>query len=300
MIILGMEHHLQVTNIWYFLSNNTPKGGVFIMFTSWKIAKPFGIDLLIHWSFWLLPLWIIFTDRADTAYHLFLVGALFVCVVLHELGHALTARHFGIGTRRIVLTPLGGIAQLDRMSQKPLEEFCIAVAGPAVNVFIALTLGVILAVGYVINGGVDQAGEWYILSVLFHLVALNVVMVLFNMIPAFPMDGGRVFRAILASTVGLLPGTRIAVAVGTVVAAIMGIVGFYFTMNPFLLLIGFFVIFAGRQELNSLEAQARDREFAEDEPLPAMFVSSSWHPGPMRHVTVCVWDPERRRWVRRS
>jgi Zn-dependent protease len=240
----------------------------------------------------LLPLWIIFTDAADAYYlamHLALVAALFVCVALHELGHALAAREFGIDTRRILLTPLGGIAQLERMSQKPWEEFWIAVAGPAVNVAIASILGVILAAGYVIIAGATQSAVWYFLSV---LLGLNVVMVLFNMLPAFPMDGGRVFRAILASAFGLLPGTRIAVAVGTVVAAIMGIGGFLLTLNPFLLLIGLFVMFAGRQELEALEAEARDRQAYDDETIPTL--------SGQRHVTVCVWDPEHHTWKRMS
>src|SRR4051794_40896739 len=112
------------------------------MLASWKVAKLFGIDLLVHWTFWLLPLWIIFTGDGQMfslTMHLMLIGAVFACVVLHELGHALTAREFGIETQRIILTPLGGIAQLERMSKKPWEEFCIAVAGPLVNVAIALT-----------------------------------------------------------------------------------------------------------------------------------------------------------------
>jgi hypothetical protein len=112
-------------------------------------------------------------------------------------------------------------------------------------------------------------------------LGMNVVMVLFNMLPAFPMDGGRVFRAIMASAFGLLPGTRIAVAVGTVVAAVIGIGGFFLTLNPFMLLIGLFVIFAGRQELQALEAEAHARE-ADDS-----------------HVTVSVWDPERHAWIHR-
>ena len=269
------------------------------MFASWKIARLFGIDLFIHWSFWLLPLWVVFTwDGAEMfslGMHLLLIASLFVCVVLHELGHALTARKFDIPTHRIVLTPLGGIAQLERMSQKPWEEFCIAIAGPLVNVAIASLLGIILLAGYFVIADATHTGMWDFLSV---LLGLNLVMVIFNMLPAFPMDGGRVLRSILAGSVGLLPGTRIAVAVGTVVAAFIGIGGMLALGNPFLFVIGLFVILAGYQELRVLETEARDREAAEEEPLPAMLATPTRHPRPTTHVTVCVWDPERHVWVR--
>src|SRR5690242_16366300 len=114
------------------------------MLGSWRIARIFNIDLSIHWTFWLLPVWVIFTWDQSSMFplwmHLVLVGCLFACVVLHEFGHALTAKQFGIRTRSITLSPLGGIAQLERMSHEPWEEFWIAVAGPLVNVAIALIL----------------------------------------------------------------------------------------------------------------------------------------------------------------
>src|SRR5262245_16594046 len=187
------------------------------MFGSWKIARILGIDLALHWTFWLLPIWVIFTWDDSSAMplwmNLLLVGCLFVCVVLHEFGHALTARQFGIGTRSITLSPLGGIAQLDRMSQKPWEEFWIAIAGPLVNVAIALVLGVAVAWSYVLNPALVGTLGWQFLSV---LLAMNIGLVIFNLLPVFPMDGGRVLRAILANSMGLLKGTRAAVLVGTV------------------------------------------------------------------------------------
>ena len=105
---------------------------------SLKIGRFFGINLFIHWSFWLLPLWVIFThirepDAGSVALHLALLGALFGCVVLHEYGHALTARLFGIATRDVTLYPIGGVARLERISERPAEEFCIAIAGPLVG-----------------------------------------------------------------------------------------------------------------------------------------------------------------------
>src|SRR5437870_5818096 len=112
-----------------------------LMLPSWKIGKAFGIDLYIHWTFWLLPAWVALQSVGSTglslALSLSVLAAAFGCVVLHELGHALTARRFGIGTRDITLYPIGGVAMLENMPEKPLQEFCIAVAGPLVNVVIA-------------------------------------------------------------------------------------------------------------------------------------------------------------------
>ena len=192
------------------------------MFPSMKIAKLFGINLFIHWTFWLLPLWVIFTwDDAEQMIplwmNLLLIASLFGCVVLHELGHALAARHFGIRTRKITLSPLGGVAQLERMSHKPWEEFCIAVAGPLVNVVLAAILGVGVLAGLAVNALVIETTVW---QFALYLLFLNLGMIVFNMLPAFPMDGGRVLRAILASSMGLLEGTRIAVRIGTVVAVL--------------------------------------------------------------------------------
>src|SRR6266446_5240096 len=115
------------------------------MFRSWKLGTAFGIGIYVHWTFLLLPLYLVFSGGGPghgpaVAYILALIAAVFGCVVLHELGHALTARRFGIGTRDITLYPIGGVARLERMSERPWEEFWIAVAGPAVNVGIAAVL----------------------------------------------------------------------------------------------------------------------------------------------------------------
>lgn len=255
--------------------------------TSWRIARPFGIDVYIHWTFWLLPLWIFFTFQGSESFPLWLemlvLPPAFACVVMHELGHALTARQFGIGTQSITLSPLGGIAQLDRMSHQPFEEFCIAIAGPMVNVVLAGLLGVALIAGHF--AGLAEAMWMRFLTVLF---AINVIMVVFNMIPAFPMDGGRVLRALLTAAFGLLPGTRIAVLVGSVVAGFIGLAGFFLLGSPWLLLIALFVIWAGHMELASLESADRLRR-ADD------LLSRR----PM-DITVSTWDTTRGGWVHRS
>jgi Zn-dependent protease len=255
------------------------------MFASLKVGRVLGINLFIHWTFWLLPLWVVFTRSGDAlislSMNLLLLAGVFACVVLHELGHAVAARHFGIRTRRITLTPLGGMAQLERMSQKPWEEFCIAVAGPLVNVAIAAVLGPIWLGGLTTLGGLFPA-VWEFLGL---LLLANVVMIVFNLLPAFPMDGGRVLRAILAGSMGHLNGTRIAVAVGTVVAACIGLAGIFLLGNPWMLFIGLFVIFAGHQELRFLEMEERER--LADAEAEAVTV-------PTRTF---VWDPVKHTWV---
>lgn len=270
------------------------------MFPSWRIAKVFGIDLFVHWTFWLLPAWVIFTREGSAEMltlwmHMVLIVALFTCVVLHELGHALTARRFGIGTQSITLSPLGGVAQLERMSRNPWEEFCISIAGPLVNVVIAGILGVGLAVGLGVNPDLLDTALGHFLGV---VLFLNIVMIVFNLLPAFPMDGGRVLRALLASSMGLLPGTRVAVAVGTVVAALIGAGGLLVLVNPWLLLIALFVIGAGHQELAMLEREERRRKrHEEEEAIPVILVPPTRLPTPSRHVTVWTWNPERGEWV---
>ncbi len=178
------------------------------MSRSWRLGTAFGIGIYVHWTFLLVPLYVLLTAStsggADSVlFPLTFVAALFGCVVLHELGHALMARRFGIGTHDITLLPIGGVARLERMSEKPWEEFWIAIAGPAVNVVIAaaLALGLYLAPGWAVyeSALVQLAG---------YLLTANIMLVVFNLIPAFPMDGGRVFRAVLTPWLGRLRERR--------------------------------------------------------------------------------------------
>lgn len=271
------------------------------MFASLRIARVFGINLYIHWTFWLLPLWIVFfghdTDAISLPMHLLLVAALFLCIVLHEFGHALTARHFGIRTRSITLSPLGGVAQLERMSQKPWEEFCIAIAGPMVNVAIAALLGFGLVNALIFDRQLLETGPGLFAGLLF---LMNIGMIVFNMIPAFPMDGGRVLRAMLAAGLGLLPATRVAIVVGAVCAGVFAVGGMLWLHNPWLVLIALFVIWAGYQELRALEAQEQARLAEEEEIVPAVLAPAAQTVPVTPRVTICIWDPERHVWVHRS
>src|SRR5260221_4925464 len=179
---------------------------------SLRVGSPFGIRIELHVTFLLFLGWIAISQgllsgnpaRALISVLLFLL--VFVCVVLHELGHALMARRYGIRTRDIVLLPIGGVARLERMPDKPQQEIAIALAGPAVNLRILLVL---LALRLEFDGGAVIEG-----GLLDTLLLVNIVMIAFNLIPAFPMDGGRVLRALLALRMPYARATAIAANVG--------------------------------------------------------------------------------------
>ncbi|MEQ1571462.1 MAG: site-2 protease family protein [Myxococcota bacterium] len=173
------------------------------------IASPFGIPLRIHWSYSLLVgglmAWGFVKGGAPAlGASAFLAVALSVSVVLHELGHALAARRFGIGTDNITLYPMGGVASLERMPEEPDQELVIALAGPAVNIALAAIGGW----GWMLTDHRLALG----------FVLMNLFLGLSNLLPAFPMDGGRVLRALLAKRMGWLPASRLAVRVGRVFA----------------------------------------------------------------------------------
>src|SRR5262245_39600301 len=218
------------------------------MFPALSLGRLFGIPLRVHWTFWILPLIVMLTPPVGmpVPFLLLLVFAIFGCVVLHELGHALAARFYGIRTRDITLYPIGGIASLQRISEKPVEELVIAIAGPAVNVVIATALATVMFLGSELAPA-SFAGS-LLADFLRFLLGANVIMFLFNLIPAFPLDGGRVFRACLGFFMDHLRATRVAVYVGTPLTLVLTALAFFVWqqhLNPFLIVIAFFVITAG-------------------------------------------------------
>lgn len=178
--------------------------------------------------------------------------ALFGCVLLHEYGHALMARQFGIPTRDITLLPIGGVARLERMPDKPWQELWVALAGPAVNVAIALVLAAYLT----FTGGWEPLASLSSANGGFaeRLLVVNVFLVLFNLLPAFPMDGGRVLRSLLALRMEHARATRIAASLGQGMAIVFGCFGLF--ANPMLLLIALFVWVGAAQEAAAAEMKS--------------------------------------------
>lgn len=224
-----------------------------------KIA---GINIYIHWTFWLIIFYIIYInfraglDAVQIGWSVLFVLSLFVCVVLHEYGHALTARRFGIRTKDITLYPIGGVARLEKMPEKPSQELMVALAGPLVNVVIMLLL-----LPFIMNFEMpvsDENPQQALIisadSFLPMLGIINIWLALFNLIPAFPMDGGRVLRALLAMKTGRVKATRIAATIGKVLAVGFVIAGFYF--NPFLIFIGLFIILGAQAEAQMVKTES--------------------------------------------
>jgi stage IV sporulation protein FB len=233
---------------------------------SFRIGRIFGIELRVHVTFLLLLAYFAFigyarggTQEALTTTLFILL--LFLCVVLHELGHALAAARYGIKTPDITLLPIGGVARLQRMPDHPGQELVVAIAGPLVNVVIALGLYL---------GGLARWGGWGAIvntdnlaaDLLGSLMRINVLLVLFNMIPAFPMDGGRVLRALLAMRMNYAKATRIAATVGQTLAFGFALWGMA-VGNFLLILIAIFVYFGAGQEA----AAAQMRELARNVPV---------------------------------
>ena len=228
------------------------------------LGKVSGIRIYIHWTFWILIVWIFFMyynagqSIASGLTGVLFIFALFGCVVLHELGHALTAQRFHIVTRNITLLPIGGMANMERLPEKPGQELLVAIMGPAVNVVIAFILYFALSASGAIPTvddlrAMQEAGHSLMSGgyFLFNLMAVNVVLVLFNLIPAFPMDGGRVLRALLSYRLNRSKATLIAARIGQLLAIGFVFAGFF--TNFWLVFIGVF-IFLGAGGEASYEA----------------------------------------------
>lgn len=226
---------------------------------SWKLARIAGIDVYIHATFFILIAWIGLSywqaegNLGAVANGVGFILVLFACVVAHEFGHAMMARRYGIRTKHITLLPIGGVAMLERMPEDPKQEITVALAGPAVNVAIVIALWLWLS----------TAGTWVAMDqldlttgpFLERILMINIVLAVFNMLPAFPMDGGRVLRAALAMRMDRNEATQTAAKVGQGLALMMGLFGILY--NPFLLFIAFFVWIgasaeAGMEQVKSL------------------------------------------------
>ena len=210
----------------------------------WSInaGRLFGIQFRIHLTFFLLLAFVFVTDIKEgykqAGLSVLFVCAIFACVVIHELSHSLVARRFGREPKSITLLPIGGVAAIDMMPTKPSQEIAISIVGPATNIVIAILLAMVG--GSSIAAALKNSSS-LTTSQLFlrDLIVANIVLAVFNLVPALPMDGGRVFRSILALKFGFLRATLWAAAVGKIIAVFFMVYGYF--KNPWLILIGFFI-----------------------------------------------------------
>lgn len=222
---------------------------------SLKFGTIAGIRVQVHFTFLIFMAWIVLSGlmqgksrQVVLANAGFMLG-LFACVVLHEFGHALTAKRYGILTKDITLLPIGGVARLERMPDDPRQELWVALAGPAVNVAIGAALWLWFAIT---RGGPNLAGiQLESGSFLDRILLVNISLVVFNLLPAFPMDGGRVLRALLATRMEYTRATQVAASLGQSMALLFGLVGFFY--NPFLMFIALFVWIGAAQEASMVQ-----------------------------------------------
>ena len=221
-----------------------------------------GIRVFVHWTFLILPVWVGASGYMDglapmaIAGRIGLVLIVFVCVILHEFGHALVAQHYGVRTRDITLLPIGGVASLERMPEEPRQEFWITVAGPLVNLVIAVLSFIAIAVlGITVMVSDMFLGATTGTKLLLFLFSANLVLFLFNLVPAFPMDGGRILRSLLSMRMAREKATRIATMVGRVFAMLFVLVGLL-RADLFLALIGVFIFFAAGAEDRQVKQRA--------------------------------------------
>lgn len=241
------------------------------------LGKLFGIEIYIHWSFWLIAFFFFinalpygFSAAFASVGFLF---AVFFCVFLHELGHSLSAKLFGVNTRDITLLPFGGLARLEAIPRSPLAELVIALAGPAVNIAIAACLLIGLSFGMIFDKVAESGIS--ILNPLEQLLVANIFLALFNLIPAFPMDGGRVLRALLAFFVDYSRATFFAARVGQIIAVVMMIYGLI-TLQLSLIMVGAFVFITSTSEMFSERIRSAFEGMGQQGPFGgATFTSST-------------------------
>ena len=280
---------------------------------SWSIniGSIAGTAVRIHVTFILLLAFFFFVGLAagsvlDAVKTVVFVLLLFACVLAHEFGHIFTARAFGVETPDVTLLPIGGVARLARIPEKPSQELLIAIAGPLVNVAIAVVLMAVTATH--LSSAHFAAMESPNVSMVDRLAEVNLFLAIFNMIPAFPMDGGRVLRALLTFAFGRLRATEIAAGVGLFMAVLIAASAIILPVvnntpiNPMPIVLAVFVLLAGQFELwgvRRLEARRRAAQMAQAIP------EAEWVPVPVEprsHPDVpfsgVAWDQRSRVWVR--
>jgi stage IV sporulation protein FB len=255
------------------------------MFWSVNIGSIAGTSIKIHFTFLLFLVWIFVAGwaagGAPAAWDgLTFIVLLFVCVLAHEFGHIFTARAFGVPTPDVTLLPIGGVSRLARIPEKPSEEFLVAIAGPMVNVVIAFAL--VLFAGAHLDPAHLAAMASTKVSLVDRLASVNLFLAVFNLIPAFPMDGGRVLRALLAIKLGHVRATEIAAAIGQLVAFALGFLGLF--CNPLLIFIAIFVYLAASSEAHLVALRAMTR----DVPVSAAMMTEFATLTPDEHIDAAI------------
>ncbi len=253
---------------------------------SFRIGRIGGTDIKIHVTWLALVAWYGFSAYSDgggpaaLSTIVFLLS-LFACVLLHEFGHILMAKRFGVRTPDVILLPIGGLARLERMPDEPKQELLIAAAGPAVTLGIALVLyGALRFTGSPLDAARLEPGQSDLAQ---QILGLNVVLLLFNLLPIFPMDGGRMLRALLAMRLGLIRATRISARIGQVGALLLGLWGLGFfadwglSASGVLVLIAVFVYFAAGAEAATVEARAAGQGLTVQELMITQFITLPVH-----------------------
>jgi Zn-dependent protease len=233
---------------------------------AFKIGRFSGIDVRVHWTFLLLLAFFAFVGYRASGSLLgaltatVTIVALFLCVLLHEFGHSLVAQRLGIGIHSITLLPLGGVSNLESLPEKPADEVKITLAGPLVNVVLApiffgvgLLLGAVPRVPADLFTGIGSVGQFF-----FYLGYLNVVLAVFNLLPAFPMDGGRILRALLATRLGAVRATGISSSVGKLFAGAFFLIGLL-SGNLLLALVAVFIFFGASGEAQMVRQHEQTR-----------------------------------------
>ncbi len=226
---------------------------------SWQVGVFWGIPVKVHWSFGLIILFITYTvlssdlELWQSIAYGFMVLAVFLCVILHEYGHALTGKKLGIRTQDIIISPIGGVARMEKLPTKPFDEFIITIAGPLVNLVLGGVLGLLF---FIFTGKFSMNLDTYDfdqpLEYLRLLVPINLTLFLFNLVPAFPMDGGRILRSILATRMHRVKATKIASYIGRFLAICFVAYGI-FNQALILSLIGLFIFMMAGQEYNQIK-----------------------------------------------
>ncbi len=243
---------------------------------SMKLFTLGGTVVRVHPTFLLLIAWIgavywMQGGPAEAVRGIIFTLILFACVVAHEFGHIYAARRYGIRTPDVTLLPIGGVASLERMPERPAQEIVVALAGPAVNLLIAIVLVVVFGASIVPEEGAAAALDRG--TLLDRVTLANVALLVFNLIPAFPMDGGRVLRALLAVPLGFTRATQVAAVIGQILAVGLGFLGLL--GNPFLILIALFVFFAASAEAGTVESRDLARGYLAEHAMISAFKSLS-------------------------